>query len=94
MGTGEPRYRLEALDAVLRALGCRAATSAVDRQTRAWVNPELTSRDVARIATFRTDSGELSIGYGSVVSIATMLGLDAAEVVRRLSESGGELLEP
>lgn len=91
---GEPRYALEKFDAVLRSMGCNAETSAADHQTRAWVNPQATNRGVPPIATFRTDSGEISIGHSSVVSVSMTLGLDPREVLRELAASGGEILDP
>ena len=91
---GEPRYALEKFDAVLRAMGCGAETSSADHQTRAWVNPRSAGRGVPRIATFRTDSGELSIGHGSVLSISMTLGLEPGEVLQQLADSGGGILDP
>ena len=91
---GEPRYALEQFDAVLQELGCVAETSAIDHLTRAWLNPASVTAGVPAIAAFRTDAGELAIGLSSVESISRLLGLDPHEVLRRLANRGGELLDP
>ena len=93
---GEPRYALEKLDAVLISMGCMAETSRVDGITRAWLNPDapLEEGGSPTIATFRTDKGERSAGLNAVVSIAIKLRLDPQEVLQKIRDAGGEVLDP
>lgn len=91
----EPRYALEKLDLVLRAMGCKGELSKLDRLTMAWANPKsVKAGEIPPIATFRPDHGGLSIRQDHVVAIALVLGLDPDEVLRRVKRRGGELLEP
>ena len=91
---GEPRYRLEALHAILLELGCRSEQSRADPAVRAWSNPNAAGpgRPVA-IATYRPDSGTLTIPEGHAFALARALRLpDPYRVIALLKERGGEVL--
>lgn len=91
----EPKYALEKLDLVLRAMGCQGEISKLDRVTMAWLNPRgVRAGEVAPVATFRPDRGQLSIRQDHVVTITLVLGLDPDRVLQRLKRMGGEILEP
>ncbi|MGQ0798029.1 MAG: hypothetical protein ACT4OI_09260 [Methanobacteriota archaeon] len=90
----EPRYALEKLDQVLRALGCTGQVSKLNRITIAWSNPGAAKGRCPSVATFTPERDQLSIRQDHVVAIAIALDLDPDDVLQRLKRLGGELLEP
>jgi hypothetical protein len=91
----EPKYAVEKLNRVLRAMGCKGEISRLDHITLAWWNPKSAKAgQLPAIATFHPDRGQLSIRQDHVVAIALTLELDPDQVLQRLKRAGGEILEP
>jgi hypothetical protein len=87
---GEPRYKPEVLDRVFRAMGCAGG----QRPDGAWVWRMAGRRGHVSYFVHVPDRDRPWIRQDHVVAGALRLQKDPAEVVRRLKEAGGEILEP
>jgi hypothetical protein len=87
----EPRYALETLDDVLKAMGCVGGL----RPDRAWAwrCPSL-RRGHTSYFVYVPDRGCAWIRQDHVVAAALRLEKDPTEAVRLLKERGGEVLDP
>lgn len=87
----EPKYALEALDRVFRAMGCPGGKRGLAWM---WKNPNENRPGQTSYFSYVPDRGCSWILQGDVVTGALRLQKDPDEVVRRLKQAGGEILDP
>lgn len=87
----EARYTLEALDRALKDLGCEGG-----RQGNRWLwrNPHQGEPGHMSYFSFVPDKGRMWIRERHVVTAALRLEKDPNDVVRRIRDLGGEILDP
>ena len=88
----EPKYALETLDQVFKAMGCTGGQRA-DRAW-AWKNPRKDLPGHTSYFVYVPDRGCSWIRQDHVVAGALRLRQDPGEVVSRLKDAGGEVLGP
>lgn len=88
---GDPVYRVEVLDRILRDWGCALFRPPGASWAYAWARR---AHEDLLIAAFSPQGGTNRIRESHVAAIASQLRLDPAELVRRIKDGGGEFLGP